>query len=201
MKRITLISFLLTLGFLNVQAQERDIYIIDDYSYYSQERYLFWDNNYYEVSYRGIESLMNDLEFLEPKLYKSILPTYQQYLLRKKNAATISAIGGVGSAALLGLSIVKFSKKTSRTDFITLQSIRQKSDNVESGVGLLIGSLLALGVSQIFAQTQRIKYRDILSFMNRFNQNTNDEKLELIFRPEIGLGRNPNIGVGLSLRF
>ncbi len=158
---------------------------------YYKKNFITWGKYTYTDNLKGLGILMTDLEKVDDKLYKQLLPEYNEMVERQRKGKLIAAIGGgTGVAFMLhgifsGL-IGRDEGEKWRLNYATLT----------------IGGLVTTG-SMIYANTKLVKRFDIIHFANLFNEFAKGTKLRFSLQPQLHFdyGNVWSGGLRLSLGF
>jgi len=162
-------------------------HIGNNYVYHS---HLQFENNYYQSNLKGIGYLMDDLQTSDTRLYDSLKPQYEQLQKRNRDANAILGVGLGGSAILLTVNTISLISNNDRD-----------SNSIESHVGIMVlTGILSITSAVVYAK-KRVKHNDILNFVNNFNQNSEQNIIELSVKPSIGYRENVTGGLSINLTF
>ncbi|MEM6966537.1 MAG: hypothetical protein AAF573_17365 [Bacteroidota bacterium] len=157
-----------------------------------------WGDRYYEKNIQGLGFLMTDLRTLDPDLYRTLRPRYEQLRQRNRTARSVGIVGGLAGSALMIAGVLD---SRPRREAFGTNTISSASNGPEINYGMIGGGLLVFGAASIFYYQKTVRHADILNFVNYFNEKSYGEKIYFSIRPEVGLGNNLSGGVVLSWRF
>lgn len=178
--KFTLLIFLLPIFLFSQRKSE----------YRKYTRYYFnhinWNGEQYENSIKGLEIILEDLEEVDPALFKILNADVKKY---KRNRATGRRLMLLGTAAgvgcLIGFGDVLFEENSDTKAVLFL-------------AGGLTSFIVGIGGGASMKPNSR---NFIYYFTQRLNENKLGEKVKYSVRPEIGLGNNFFAGLSFSLNF
>lgn len=169
---------------------------------------LHWGNQHYENNMKGLNSLMMDLQEIDPDLYNQMESNYSFLLKRNKEANIILGVGSGGAIILLAAGFISASSTNNASianrsipSVQRIPSSQPSNGNFNKGIGMIITGGLVGVISSAIYYKKRVKSNDILDFTNRFNRNSKGDKIEFSLQPEIGIGNGGSAGLAFRFTF
>jgi hypothetical protein len=146
----------------------------------------------YSFTYKGIRNLMFDIKMTDPWLYKELKPVFNTIATKKYSAILIGSSGIVLGSAMVVSGFDLFRDNMGSSSVNDAMGISSKSSSrVVIGCGIMIASgVIAFVISP--------GIDDYYRFVNLFNRNNTDDRLEIKLQPGIIMGNA--MGLKVSVR-
>ncbi len=170
--------------------------------YVDDTRNLFqWGDQNYQKNMQGLNSLMTDLQEIDPDLYDQMEPNFAHLQQRNKEANIILGVGAGGAIVLLTAGVLASFPKDNSSNAVGRQGLEPRQANFQKEFRLILaGGLVGILSSAIYFK-KSVKPTDILDFTNRFNRHSKGDKIEFTLQPEIGIGNGGSAGLALRFTF